>query len=81
MNLPVIQQQGELKQAVNARELNSYLEVGRDFSTWIKERIFKYDFIENVDFIHVPKSGDGINTGFQPIDYFISIEIERELGG
>ena len=79
MNLPVIQQQGELKQAVNARELHSYLEVGRDFSTWIKERIFKYDFIENVDFIHVPKSGDGINTGFQPIDYFISIEMGKEL--
>ena len=79
MNLPVIQQQGELKQAVNARELHSYLEVGRDFSTWIKERIFKYDFIENVDFIRVTKSGDGINTGFQPIDYFISIEMGKEL--
>lgn len=79
MNLPVIQQQGELKQAVNARELHSYLEVGRDFSTWIKERIFKYDFIENVDFIRVTKSGDGINTGFQPIDYFISIDMAKEL--
>ena len=60
MNLPVIQQQGELKQAVNARELHSYLEGGRDFSTWIKERIFKYDFIENVDFIRVTKSGEGV---------------------
>ena len=24
-------------------------------------------------FTRVPKSGDGINTGFQPIDYFILI--------
>ena len=40
-----------------------------------KERIFKYDFIENVDFIRVTKSGEGMNTGFQAIDYFISIEM------
>lgn len=38
------------KQAVSARELHSFLEGKQDFSTWIKARIEKYGFIEDVDF-------------------------------
>jgi len=33
--------------AVNARGLHAFLEVGKDFSTWVKDRIDRYDFIEN----------------------------------
>ena len=33
------------KQLVSGRELHEFLEVGRDFTTWIKGRISKYDFI------------------------------------
>ena len=36
--------------AVSARELHSVLGVGRDFSTWIKNRIAEYNFEENIDF-------------------------------
>ena len=35
---------------VNARELHAYLGVGKDFSTWIKDRIQSYDFEEGVDY-------------------------------
>ena len=38
------------QQAVNARELHQFLESKQDFSTWIKSRIKKYDFVENQDF-------------------------------
>ena len=38
------------KQLVSARELHEFLEVGRDFTTWIKGRISKYDFITLVYF-------------------------------
>ncbi|MDO1563505.1 antA/AntB antirepressor family protein [Neisseria sp. MVDL20-010259] len=41
----------EEQQTVNARELHAFLEVGKDFSTWIKERIEQYGFIENQDFV------------------------------
>lgn len=40
----------EGKQLVSARELHEFLEVGRDFTTWIKGRIKKYEFVEDVDF-------------------------------
>lgn len=37
--------------SVNARELHQFLNVGRDFSNWIKSRISKYEFVENKDFV------------------------------
>jgi anti-repressor protein len=36
---------------ISAKELHKKLEVKRDFSTWIKDRISKYRFEENVDFM------------------------------
>ena len=41
---------GDLTKTVNTRELHQFLEVGRDFSTWIKRRIGQYGFEEGVDF-------------------------------
>lgn len=40
----------EGKQLVSARDLHEFLEVGRDFTTWIKGRINKYEFVVDVDF-------------------------------
>ena len=50
-SFPVIQQHEILEQAVNARELYGFLASKQNFSNWIKSRINKYDFIENVDYL------------------------------
>ena len=47
---------GDLIETVNARELHQFLEVGKDFSTWIKNRIEQYGFIENIDYVVFPNS-------------------------
>jgi len=39
------------KKAVNARELHVFLESKYQFADWIKERIKKYGFVENVDYV------------------------------
>ena len=44
---------GELQQTVNARELHAFLESKQDFSTWIKNRVADYDFVENRDFLTI----------------------------
>lgn len=60
---------GETIQTCNARELHASLGVGRDFSNWIKGRIEKYGFTENVDYVKISrentlaKFGDRDNTG------------------
>ena len=43
--------QDEQRRVVNARELHVFLEVGRDFSNWIKGRIDKYGFVEGEDYV------------------------------
>lgn len=64
--------------SVNARELWEKLGVKRDFSTWIKQRIDKYDFVEGFDYL--AKTGELDSTGLQgKIDYFISLDMAKEL--
>jgi phage anti-repressor protein len=71
------------KQTVNARDLHTALEVGRDFSTWIKGRIEEYGFAEGEDYeIIVPKTGDYSGPGnpnFIPKDYLLSVDMAKEL--
>lgn len=45
-NLPKIQANSQLIQAVNARELHAYLQINSKFADWIKNRIADYDFFE-----------------------------------
>lgn len=64
------------KTTVNARDLHKFLEVGKDFSTWIKNRINKYGFTKSVDFTvvkSVPQNGGSV------IDYHISTDMAKEL--
>ena len=47
-----------LIQAVNARELHTFLESKRQFTDWIKKRIGDYDFVENQDFVCVSQKNE-----------------------
>ncbi|MFH0923267.1 MAG: antA/AntB antirepressor family protein [Candidatus Falkowbacteria bacterium] len=63
INIKVIQKDfnGEKKRFVNARELHQWLGVGKFFANWIKDRIEKYDFVENLDyFVSIANSGNGL---------------------
>lgn len=72
-----INESAQGQQTVNARELHSYLDSKQDFSTWIKKRINKYDFIENEDFIRLHKKMEANNANV--IEYHISIDMAKEL--
>lgn len=70
--------------SVDARELHEFLEVGRDFSNWIKGRIEKYDFQENEDYIVLANSGEAQPRTSQVvcgnrIEYALSLEMAKEL--
>jgi len=68
----------ETVNTVNARELHEFLEVKTKFADWIKERIGKYDFVENRDFT-VLKNRNGEKGKFTPIEYHVSIDMAKEL--
>ena len=42
--IPITENNG--KRAVSARDLHAFLESKKDFSSWIKDRIEKYDFVD-----------------------------------
>lgn len=65
--------------AVNARDLHEFLEVGKDFSTWIKNRIKQYDFIEGIDFVCSPVLGNKGRGGHNAKEYIIAIDMAKEL--
>lgn len=68
------------QQAVNARELHQFLGSKQDFSTWIKGRIEKYDFIENQDFQTAPQIYGTANGGHATrMEYALSIDMAKEL--
>ncbi|WP_455478710.1 antA/AntB antirepressor family protein [Bartonella sp. B10] len=71
-------------QTVNARELHAFLEVGKDFSNWIKDRINKYSFIENQDFIKTknlrsPNLASTKSRAVIAIDYHLTLNMAKEL--
>ncbi|EJC4888499.1 antA/AntB antirepressor family protein [Escherichia coli] len=65
----------------NARDLHAFLEVGKDFSTWIRIRISEYEFTENQDFILLPKTGEQRKGrgGHNRKDYHLTLDTAKEL--
>jgi phage anti-repressor protein len=65
---------------VNARELHKFLEVGKDFSTWIKDRIDQYGFFLDLDFVICsPVSGSSGRGGRNRKDYHLSLDTAKQL--
>lgn len=67
---------GATVQTVNARDLHVFLENGDHFTTWIKERISQYGFLENQDFVTFSASAE---KGRPRIEYALSIDMGKEL--
>jgi anti-repressor protein len=70
---------GAAVQTVNARELHQFLEVGKDFSTWIKGRIEQYGFLEGQDYGVFTDSGGNLRGGRPTTDYALTIDMAKEL--
>ena len=68
---------GNAVETVNARELHEFLESKQDFSTWIKNRIEKYEFVENQDYVRFHKKMEANNATM--IEYFVSVGMAKEL--
>ena len=72
--IKVTEQNGE--QLVSARDLHEFLEVKSKFADWIKNRIEKYGFEENQDFVTISKN---LENGGREIDYILKLDTAKEL--
>lgn len=65
---------------VDARELHTFLQVGKDFSTWFRDRCAQYEFVENQDFVIFPQNGGKQNERGRPTkDYSLTLDMAKEL--
>lgn len=84
--IPVVSQviDHQSVQTVDARTLHTFLEVGKDFSTWIKDRIEQYSFEQGKDFEvfcspeSVSKDSEG-RGGHNRKDYALTLDMAKEL--
>jgi phage anti-repressor protein len=71
---------GSTVKFADARALHTFLEVGRDFSSWIKKRIDEYKFAKDIDYIEVfTKSGENLQGGRPQLDYHLTLDMAKEL--
>ncbi|HAH6513784.1 TPA: phage antirepressor Ant [Escherichia coli] len=64
---------------VNARDLHSFLDVGKRFASWIVERIAEYGFVENQDFMIISQVREKIGRGRPAKDYHLTLDTAKEL--
>lgn len=77
---------------VDARLLHAFLQIRRDFTSWIKDRISKYGFIENQDFVlikydylgnllndRLPNFGESDTQVVAKTDYLLLMDMAKEL--
>ncbi|MFS1584084.1 MAG: antA/AntB antirepressor family protein [Candidatus Arsenophonus phytopathogenicus] len=67
---------GALIQTVNARDLHAFLGVKNHFKDWIKDRIEKYGFLANEDFVTFAEKTAKRRPS---IEYAISLDMAKEL--
>lgn len=80
---PVISQRsiaGQMVKTVDGREVHRFLNAKKDYSTWMKDRIKKYGFVENVDYVVFTDFGGNSDGGRPPIEYYLTIGMGKELG-
>ena len=72
---------GELQQTVNARELHAFLEVGKDFSNWIKNRLETLGSIENEDYLVIQEvfPNFGEKGGRPKIEYYLTLDVAKHI--
>lgn len=71
-------------QLCDARTLHTFLQVKRDFTTWIKARIRKFGFVLGLDFITItnlssPNLGSAKARAQKLADYHLTLDMAKEL--
>ncbi|CAM3199688.1 TPA: phage antirepressor Ant [Escherichia coli] len=65
---------------VNARDLHTFLGVGKRFASWITERIAEYGFVENQDYMIASQIREAKGRGgYNRKDYHLTLDTAKEL--
>jgi phage anti-repressor protein len=76
--LPILQEDNNMW--IDARILWEQLQVGRDYTTWIKQQILDMDLHEGSEIKNTPSKGKTSKKGGRPLnDYQITVETAKQI--
>lgn len=67
------------EKVVYGTELHKVLEIGRDFSTWIKGRLSECDAVEKEDYDSFSQNGGKPNGGRPSLEFIINLDTAKEM--
>ena len=72
---------GNAVETVSARELHAFLEVGKDFSNWIKNRLETLGSLENEDYLVIQEvfAKIGEKGGRPKIEYYLTLDVAKHI--
>lgn len=81
---------GQAVNTVNGRDLHVFLDVGKDFSTWIKVQIERGRLVEGRDFVKLtqkgelspgvfPQKGENPQSGRPAIEYHLALDAAKHI--
>jgi phage anti-repressor protein len=70
----------EVQQTVNARDLHTNLEIGKEYRSWIRAQIKRLGFTENVDFVPVTLKGELAQGGsYVSTEYYLTLDAAKHV--
>lgn len=70
----------QIVKTVDGREVHTFLNAKKDYTTWIKDRIKRFGFIEGVDYL-LTEIGEQLPSGTKyRTEYYLTIGMGKELG-
>lgn len=77
--LPIYKRNDSGDELVNARELHRFLEVGEQFSHWVKRRIVEAGFIENRDYVSFSEKSLKPQGGRPMLEYLLTMDTAKHV--
>jgi phage anti-repressor protein len=68
-----------LIQTIDGRDIHRALEIGKDYTNWVKAQIKSLQLIENIDYIFYTQKGKNPTGGRPRSEYFFTIEIAKHI--
>lgn len=69
----------ETVQSVNARDIHSFLDVSKDFTSWMKTQVKRARLVEGRDFLKFTLKGELSATGQNRDEYHVTIEAGKHI--
>jgi len=70
----------ELTPTINGRDLHRELDIGKDYTNWVKAQIKRGGFVEDSDYVVLAQKGVNLTGGRPSAEYHFTVEAGKHIG-